>query len=153
MAERRRGRKRRTASRLREPKLNRLSVYHTGRLVMLTHHTGTHHVLNDDDDRPNRKSTLLSKAVEEDFGHGLANGAVVDRVKIRSHAECQSYVNCYRYHYQFDRHLKCKSQDRPQPSTPAIPIAYTIAHGTAIAALEASSLMCTLASKEPTKYS
>lgn len=37
----------------------------------------------------------------------------------------------------------------PQPSTPAIPIAETIAQGTAVAAFEASSLICTLESKEP----
>ena len=36
------------------------------------------------------------------------------------------------------------------PRTPAIPMAYTMAHGTAVAAFEASSLMWTLESKEPT---
>jgi hypothetical protein len=37
----------------------------------------------------------------------------------------------------------------PHPKTPAIPIAQTMAQGTAVAAFEASSLMWTLESKEP----
>jgi len=37
----------------------------------------------------------------------------------------------------------------PQPKIPATPIALTIAQGTATAALEASSLIWTLESKEP----
>ena len=37
----------------------------------------------------------------------------------------------------------------PVPSTPAMKMANTIAHGTATEAFEASSLICTLESKEP----
>ena len=37
----------------------------------------------------------------------------------------------------------------PKPSTPAIPTELTIAQGTALEALEASSLMWTLESNEP----
>lgn len=37
----------------------------------------------------------------------------------------------------------------PQPRTPAVAIALIIAQGTAVAALAASSLMCTLESKPP----
>lgn len=43
--------------------------------------------------------------------------------------------------------MTCKVS--PQPRTPAIAIALTIAQGTAVAALDASSLICTLESKEP----
>jgi hypothetical protein len=39
-----------------------------------------------------------------------------------------------------------KPDDVPQPKTPAMPIAVTIAQGTAVAALEASSEICTLQS-------
>lgn len=39
--------------------------------------------------------------------------------------------------------------DVPHPKIPAMPIAPTMAHGTAVAAFEASSLMCTLESNEP----
>lgn len=41
----------------------------------------------------------------------------------------------------------------PQPRIPADPMARTIAHGTAVAAFEASSLMWTLESKEPESQS
>jgi len=36
-----------------------------------------------------------------------------------------------------------------QPRMPAIPMALTMAHGTAVAAFDDSSLICTLESKEP----
>jgi len=47
--------------------------------------------------------------------------------------------------------LDAEAQDKhaPHPNTPAIPIAQTIAQGTAVAALDASSLIWTLESNEP----
>lgn len=45
------------------------------------------------------------------------------------------------------------SKNSPHPRIPATEIAPTIAHGTAVAALAASSLMCTLESNEPFKQS
>lgn len=60
-------------------------------------------------------------------------------------AEGSAKINLGQKHYD--------SKYLPHPRIPATDIAPTIAHGTAVAALAASSLMCTLESNEPFKQS
>jgi hypothetical protein len=81
----------------------------------------------------------------------LSEATIHDTLKVLAHAERESDVD--RYPGNWDQvAVPVRRGDVPQPRTPPIPMAQTMAHGTAVAAFEASSEIWTVESNEPARY-
>ena len=94
-------------------------------------------------ERPYGQCALLTEAVIEYGSHRLV--AIDDCVQVLAHAKGKRNVN--RYTRRLDPEMQPHAEiDAPHPRIPAIAMAITIAHGTAVAAFAASSLICTLES-------
>lgn len=49
--------------------------------------------LCDDHERPDYEGAILSKAIEEDLGHRLANRAIEEVLEVIAHAERESNID------------------------------------------------------------
>jgi hypothetical protein len=80
----------------------------------------------------------------------LSNAVVHETLEVLTHAECESHVHRYGSEARNQAVSRSKTRDdAPKPSMPAMKAEQTMVHGTAIAAFEASSEICTVESHEP----
>jgi hypothetical protein len=92
----------------------------------------------------------LSKAIEEDLGHGLSEATIHETLKILAHAKCERYIHRYVRDIRLRDPLRVvKRKGIPKPNMAAIQTDQTMPRGTAVAAFDASSEICTAESNEP----